>query len=50
VPPKVDETEYVAIRETYEDAQLREIDLYAKVDYYQSLVPGVVIMAIFLGP
>jgi ABC-2 type transport system permease protein len=42
-------TEYVAIRETYEDAQLREIDLYAKVDYYQSLVPGVVIMAIFLG-
>ena len=28
---------------------LRDIDLYRKVDYYQSLVPGVVIMAIFLG-
>jgi ABC-2 type transport system permease protein len=42
-------TEYVPIREKYEDVQLREIDLYAKVDYYQSLVPGVVIMAIFLG-
>jgi len=42
-------TEHVAIREKYEDVQLREIDLYPKVDYYQSLVPGVVIMAIFLG-
>ncbi|NJD54945.1 MAG: ABC transporter permease [Nitrospirae bacterium] len=42
-------TEYIAIREKYADAQVREIDLYAKVDYYQSLVPGVVIMAIFLG-
>ncbi len=42
-------TEHVGIRESYADAQLREINLYAKVDYYQSLVPGVVIMAIFLG-
>jgi ABC-2 type transport system permease protein len=42
-------TEYVPIREKYEDVQLRDVDLYAKVDYYQSLVPGVVIMAIFLG-
>jgi ABC-2 type transport system permease protein len=42
-------TEYVAIREKYEEVQVRDLDLYAKVDYYQSLVPGVVIMAIFLG-
>lgn len=42
-------TEYVAIREKADEVQTRDIDLYPKVDYYQSLVPGVVIMAIFLG-
>lgn len=41
--------EYVAIRERPNEIYLRDIDLYRKVDYYQSLVPGVVIMAIFLG-
>lgn len=41
--------EYVSIREKQDEIHLRGIDLYAKVDYYQSLVPGVVIMAIFLG-
>jgi len=41
--------EYVSIREGTKDPLLRDINLYAKVDYYQSLVPGVVIMAIFLG-
>lgn len=46
---KATKTEYVAIRENYSETQLREVNLYAKVDYYQSLVPGVVIMAIFLG-
>jgi ABC-2 type transport system permease protein len=40
---------YVPIRENTGDVQLRDINLYPKVDYYQSLVPGVVIMAIFLG-
>ena len=41
--------DYVPIRESREDMHLRDINLYGKVDYYQSLVPGVVIMAIFLG-
>ena len=37
-------TEYVPIREKTDETALRSIDLYGKVDYYQSLVPGVVIM------
>ena len=41
--------DYVPIREKADEVFLRDIDLYRKVDYYQSLVPGVVIMAIFLG-
>ncbi len=41
--------EYVSIRENPAGIYLRDINLYALVDYYQSLVPGVVIMAIFLG-
>ncbi|MEJ2697167.1 MAG: ABC transporter permease [Candidatus Sulfobium sp.] len=40
---------YVPIRDKADVAHLRDVDLYPKVDYYQSLVPGVVIMAIFLG-
>jgi len=40
---------YVPIREPRDHALLRDINLYHSVDYYQSLVPGVVIMAIFLG-
>lgn len=42
-------SEYVPIRERGDEVISRDIDLYPKVDYYQSLVPGVVIMAIFLG-
>ncbi len=42
-------SDYVSIREKTDQIFLRDIDLYRKVDYYQSLVPGVVIMAIFLG-
>jgi ABC-2 type transport system permease protein len=42
-------SDYVSIREKSDEIFLRDIDLYRKVDYYQSLVPGVVIMAIFLG-
>ena len=41
--------EYVPIRERPGDVRVRDVNLYSKVDYYQSLVPGVVIMAIFLG-
>ncbi len=41
--------DYVSIREAPEMPVMRDIDLYKNVDYYQSLVPGVVIMAIFLG-
>lgn len=41
--------EYVPIREKPDEIYLRNVDLYSMVDYYQSLVPGVVIMAIFLG-
>lgn len=41
--------DYVAVRERADEVFLREVELYRKVDYYQSLVPGVVIMAIFLG-
>jgi len=43
------DSDYVAIRENTGEVLLRDIDLFGKVDYYQSLVPGVVIMAIFLG-
>ena len=42
-------SEYVPIREKTGEVLLRDINLFGKVDYFQSLVPGVVIMAIFLG-
>lgn len=41
--------EYVSIREPGPATYQRDINLYRQVDYFQSLVPGVVIMAIFLG-
>ncbi len=41
--------DYISIRGKTDEVSLREINLYKKVDYAQSLVPGVVIMAIFLG-
>ena len=41
--------DYVAIREAREQTYLRDVNLYRQVDYFQSLVPGVVIMAVFLG-
>jgi ABC-2 type transport system permease protein len=40
---------YIPVRERTDQVFLRDINLYEQVDYYQSLVPGVVIMAIFLG-
>lgn len=41
--------EFMPVRERVELPVVRDIDLYKKVDYDQSLIPGVVIMAIFLG-
>jgi ABC-2 type transport system permease protein len=40
---------YVAIRESADEIHVRDANLYRNVDYFQSLVPGVVVMAIFLG-
>lgn len=42
-------SDYTPIREKSDEVLLRDVDLYRKVDYYQSLVPGVVIMAIFMS-
>jgi ABC-2 type transport system permease protein len=41
--------DYVAIREHGGETYQREVNLYRQIDYFQSLVPGVVIMAVFLG-
>src|SRR4030067_108372 len=41
--------EFVSIREERGQTRLRDIELYRKIDYDQTLIPGVVIMAIFLG-
>jgi len=41
--------DYVPIREPGDKTYLRDINLYRQIDYFQSLVPGVVIMAVFLG-
>lgn len=43
------EAGFIPVRERSEGAIVRHIELYKKVDYDQSLIPGVVIMAIFLG-
>jgi ABC-2 type transport system permease protein len=40
---------HVAIREAADEIHIRDVNLYRFVDYFQSLVPGVVVMAIFLG-
>jgi len=40
---------YIAIREPADAIYVRDVNLYRNVDYFQSLVPGVVVMAIFLG-
>jgi len=39
----------VLVREGRAAPALREIEIYKKIDYDQTLIPGVVIMAIFLG-
>ena len=40
---------FIPVRERHEGTIVRYIELYKKVDYDQSLIPGIVIMAIFLG-
>jgi len=41
--------EFISIREERTQTRLRDIEIYRKIDYDQTLIPGVVIMAIFLG-
>ena len=41
--------EYVPIRADRAPVRLRPVELYRQIDYDQTLVPGVVVMAIFLG-
>ncbi len=41
--------DFIPVREARTMPALREADLYKRIDYDQTLVPGVVIMAIFLG-
>lgn len=41
--------EFISVREKGVQTKLREIEIYKKIDYDQTLIPGVVIMAIFLG-
>ncbi len=42
-------TEFVPVRSADRGLFLRAVNIYRKIDYDQSLIPGVVIMAIFLG-
>ncbi len=41
--------EFIPVREERLSAHIHDVELYRKVDYDQTLIPGVVIMAIFLG-
>jgi len=41
--------EFVAVRADMAVVDTRRVDLYAEVDYDQTLLPGVVVMSIFLG-
>jgi len=42
-------SEYVPVREEQNKTQLRLVELFKKIDYDSSLVPGAVVMAIFMG-
>lgn len=42
-------SEYIAVRRDPTKTQLRPVELFKKIDYDASLVPGVVVMAIFMG-
>lgn len=41
--------EFISVREYRVGSALRSVELYRKIDYDQTLIPGIVIMAIFLG-
>ncbi len=43
------DVKFIPVREKNDQVIIRNIEVYRKVDYDQSLIPGVVIMAIFLG-
>lgn len=42
-------SEYIAVRPDRSIPQLRSVELYKKIDYDASLVPGIIVMAIFMG-
>lgn len=42
-------TDFIPVRKPRQIIEVRDVDLYKRIDYDQSLIPGVVIMAIFLG-
>lgn len=42
-------SEYIPVRADPSKVQIRPIELFKKIDYDASLVPGVVVMAIFMG-
>lgn len=42
-------TEFIPVRKDHSEIRVRFSEIYKKIDYDQTLIPGVVIMAIFLG-
>lgn len=42
-------SEYISIRRDPTKAQVRTVELFKKIDYDASLVPGAIVMAIFMG-
>lgn len=42
-------SEYVSVRATPAKSQVRAVELFKKIDYDASLVPGAIVMAIFMG-
>lgn len=42
-------SDYVSVRSSLSKAQFRVVELFKKIDYDASLVPGAIVMAIFMG-
>ena len=42
-------SDYVSVRATIAKTEFRPVELYKKIDYDASLVPGIIVMAIFMG-
>ena len=42
-------SDYVSVRATIAKSEFRPVELYKKIDYDASLVPGIIVMAIFMG-